>query len=445
MARIVLHFLAIAALLTTPLAAAPVKSTGSPQTKSTRLPSGVIKEVWQIRGSVTGHRVTYTAHFPPGRSALPILFHHYGKGGKAVDATNARIATYDIFCVSIGLSDSHCGYELQDYKDAMDDVYARYAEQIDTSNVTIMGVSYGGAVTFGMAVRFPYRFDAAVPVFGVSDFGYDDSASWWVMIERNSPEWGPYAVGMPKNIGERAEFRDTRYLVRNAIFAAVNNPYTHFEILHDSKDGVGRPGVHVENSRRFVAELNRLGYSNYRYTETPREGFIYPEDERLPRSCWGKPVRYTHSFFQKRHRALYHFELYTLKDSILNRRWKRPPFEQTGRVFVPTFLETPYFRFDLGHPGGNCDEAADVGYDVRGSAGYRFEVVPRTRVTQVRLRVLGLKPGRAYALKRTSQKQVSDTQRGKSSDERGVIDCQFAGADIGEKFVIECEALAPVE
>lgn len=436
--RIVLHFLAAAALLLTPSASAQVTSAGSRQIKSTRLPSGVMVEVRQVSGSMTGHTVTYTVHFLPGRNGMPVLFHHYGKGGKVVDGTNARIATHDIFCVSVGLADSHCGYELQDYKDAIDDVYARHAEQIDTSNVTIMGVSYGGAVTFGMAVRFPYLFDAAIPIFGVSDFGYDDSASWWVMIERNSPKWGPYTVGMPKNIGDRTKFRDTRYLVRNAVFAAVNNPYSHFEILHDSKDGVGRPGVHVENSRRFVAGLKRLGYSNYRYTETPREGFVYPEDERLPRRCWGRPIRYTHSFFQQRHTGLYHFELHTLKDSILNGRWKRPPFKRIGRVFVPTFLETPYFRFDLGERDGNCDEAADVEYDVSDSAQYRFEVVPRTRVTRVRFRLLRLKPGRTYALKRTSQEHAGRMPRVQTSDERGVIDCQFAGADVGEKLVIEC-------
>jgi len=423
-------------------ASAQVRPTGASPVESTRLASGVFEEIRQIRGSVTGHTVTYTVHFPPGRSALPVLFHHYGKGGKSVDETNARIATYGVFCVSIGLSDSHCGYELQDYKDAMDDVYARYEKQTDTSNVTIMGVSYGGAVTFGMAVRFPYLFDAAIPIFGVSDFGHDDSESWWVMIKRNSPKWGPYAVGMPKKIGERGKFRSTRYLVRNAILAAVNNPYTHFEILHDAKDGVGRPGVHVEQSRRFVTELMRLGYSNCRYTETPREGLAYPEDERLPKRCWGKPIRYTHSFFQKSHTALYHFELYTLRDNILNRRWQRPPFRKTGQVFVPTFLETPHFRFDLGSPEGNCDEAADVEYDVRSPARYRFEIVPRTRITRVRLRLLKLEPGRAYALKSTPPEVTGDVPSVQSSDERGSIICQFAGTSMGRKLIVECVGLS---
>ena len=136
--------------------------------------TGVFREVRQCRGSITGNAVTYTVFYPPELAGLPVLFHHYGKGGSVVDETNERIAAYGVFCASVSLSDSHCGYELQDYKDAIDDIYRRYADKIDTGNVTIMGVSYGGAVTYGMAVRFPYSFDAAIPVFGITDFGYDD-------------------------------------------------------------------------------------------------------------------------------------------------------------------------------------------------------------------------------------------------------------------------------
>ena len=114
-------------------------------------------------------------------------------------------------------------------------------------------------------------------------------------------------------------------------------------------------------------------------------------------------------------------------------------------MFVPTFLETPYFRFDLGSTEGNCDEAADVDHDVRGPARCRFQIVTRTRITRVRLRLSRLKPGRSYALKRTPQEQAGDIRRVHSVDERGMVECQFAGAEIGGKFVIECEASAPVE
>ena len=71
------------------------------------------------------------------------------------------------------------------YRDAIDDIYRRYADKIDTGNVSIMGVSYGGAVTYGMAVRFPYLFDAVIPVFGTSFYvvSWFGNAVQWCGVE----------------------------------------------------------------------------------------------------------------------------------------------------------------------------------------------------------------------------------------------------------------------
>ena len=406
----------------------------------TKTATGVFREVRQLRGTVTGNTVKYTLFYPPDRTGLPVLFHHYGKGGAVVDATNERVAGYGVFCASVSLDDSHCGYELQDYKDAIDDIYGRYADKIDTDNVTLMGVSYGGAVTYGMAVRFPYLFDAAIPIFGISDFGYDDEQSWWKLIEKNSPKWGPLTVNMPTNIGDRAKYRDTRYLVRNAVFGAKNNPYAHFEILQDVNDGVGRPGVQAENSRRFVAELRRLGYTNYRYTETPKDGCVYPEDKRLSSRLWGRPITYGHSFFRKSHSALYHFELYTLTPAILSGAWKRPPFHKTDEIFVPSFLETPLFRIDLGRVENNCDEAADVKYDVSSPTKRAFEIVPRTRLTTGRLRLMRLKAGARYVVTLQPQGAADAVHSVASADERGALAVRLPETPKGGRLRVECAA-----
>ena len=396
----------------------------------------------ELKGTITGDTVSYTVHYLPGRTRMPVLFHHYAKD--LTHKTNARIAGYGVFCVAVeqGQDGSHGGYGLQDYKDAIDHVFRRYAAQADPQNVTIMGVSYGGAVTYGMAVRFPYLFDGVIPIFGIADYGYDDEQSWWVMIAQNSPEWGPLSQNMPRHIGDRKTYRDERYLVRNAVFGAKNNPYAHFEILHDVNDGVKRPGVHVEQSRRYVAELRRLGYKDFRYVETPQEGFLLPEDERLPKGAWGKPVRYGHGFFDKTHAPLYHFELYVLKDALLEGRWKRPPFRRTGSVFVPTFLETPYFRFDLGRVENNCDEAADIAYDVASPGKIRFDVTPRTDVTAIKLRLMKLAPNARYALEFGSKHtKPIHTQKAGSADADGVLVLTLPGAPLGSRAVIECVRL----
>jgi len=158
-----------------------------------------------------------------------------------------------------------------------------------------------------MAVHFPYLFSAVIPIFGIADFGYDEQQSWYVMTRTNSPNWKVWE-NMDRNIGERAKYRETRYLVRNAIFGAKNNPYAHFEILHDVADGAGKSGVQVAQSRRYAAELSRLGYTNCCYRETPNAGFVYPKDEHWPGSE-GQPIRYGHGFYSVDHVALYHFEL----------------------------------------------------------------------------------------------------------------------------------------
>ena len=401
--------------------------------------TGVMREVRQCRGTITGNVVTYTLFYPPGRSGLPVLFHHYGKGGSVVDETNERIAGYGVFCVSVALEDSHCGYALQDYRDAIEDIFQRYADRIDRQNVAIMGVSYGGAVVYGMAVRFPYLFDAAIPIFGITDFGYDEEQSWWVMIAKNSPTWGAGGGCRFPEIGDRDAYHETRYLVRNAIFGAKNNPYAHFEILQDAQDGVGVPGVQAENSRRYVAELKRLGYTNFTYTETPKAGFVYPKDERLPESVWGTPVRYGHSFFRKGHDGLYHFELYVLKDALLNREWKRPPFRKTGEMFVPSFLEVPYFRFDLGDVKNNCDEAADVTYDVSSPEKYTFEITARTNLTKGTLRLRKLNPKAEYALLYlpvNTEGFVTEEER--TADANGALMCTLPAVSKRSTLHVEC-------
>lgn len=370
-------------------------------------------------GTITGDKISYTVHYPEGGSALPVLLHQYGNTDRT-HATNRRIAEYGVFCVSVNLDDTHCGYGLQDYKDAIDDVFKRYEKLINKNNVTIMGVSYGGATVYGMAVHFPYLFDQAIPVFGISDFGFDDNMSWWVLIEKNSPTWDPLVQRMPQQIGNRAAYRDTRYLVRNAVFGAKNNPYAHFEILHDVDDGVGKTGVQVQLSLRYVAELDRLGYANYRYTQTPGTDFVFPKDDRLPTELWGKPIRYQHGFFAKNHPALYYFELYTLKNSLINGKWKRPAFRQAGRMFVPSFLETPYFRFDLGQIANNCDEAAEIAYDVSTQAKYSFKVTARTKLTDGRIKLMKLDPNAMYTLN-TSENDKGLANGQEMTDKQGIV------------------------
>ncbi len=417
------------------------RSTPSPLTvKSEKLPSGVIKETRQCIGSITKHVVSYSVVYPPDRTGLPVFFHQYGleTARTGTEKINEQIAADGIFSVFVSMSDSHCGYELQDYKDAIDDVFKRYADRINTDNVTIAGVSYGGAVVYGMSTHFPYLFSAVIPIFGIADFGYDEQQSWYPAILKNSPAWNPIA-NMSRIIGDRDTFRQTRYLARDAVLAAKNNPYAHFEILHDVNDGVNKTGVQVEQSRRYVAELNRLGYTNFRYTETPKQGFVYPRDAHFPEALWGQPIIYAHAFFNPENQALRHFELYVLKPNMLGGAWKRPPFRTTGELFIPSFLEVPCFRVDLGDVANNCDEVADLVYDVSSPVKYSFQIVPLTELTKGTLRLQQLVSGSRWLItcKLAETGRVLSTNT-LSSDANGNLKIDIPAIAKGSKLSIEC-------
>ena len=405
------------------------------------LPSGLVRETWQLQGTITGNTVDYTVIYPQESSDLPVFLHQYGQESQANDTegVNERVAGYGAFSVFVSMSDSHCGYELQDYKDAIDDVFSEYADKVNTGNVTIAGVSYAGGVTYAMAERFPYLFDAVIPIYGVADFGYDETESWYPMVLENSPTWG-VIENMNTKIGDRATYRETRYLVRNSIFGAKNNKYAHYEILHDVDDGVNKTGVQVELSRRYVAELQNLGYTNYNYTETPETGFVYPSDSRFPSSLWGQPIRYYHGFWDPGNTSLYEFELNTLKPNMLSGAWQRPAFETTGEFFVPSFLEVPYFRFDLGDVQNNCDEAADVSYNVSSSDKYTFEVTPRTLMTKGTLQLMQLQPNTNYTM--TCRLSGVDgpmvAQSIWKTDADGKLGFNFPGAAKDSTLIVEC-------
>src|SRR5262249_1508709 len=118
--------------------------------------------------------------------------------------------------------------------------------------------------------------------------------SMLVIGEKNMPG-GPHSNFEREN-RDRDKNRRKGHLSRNALLRAINNPYAYFEILHDVSDGLGKAGCQVEQSRIYVAELKRLGYTNYNYLETPREGYVFPKDEHWP-GDEGKPIQYRHTTY----------------------------------------------------------------------------------------------------------------------------------------------------
>jgi hypothetical protein len=89
---------------------------------------------------------------------------------------------------------------------------------------------------------------------------------------------------------------------------------------------------------------------------------------------------------------------------------------KNGQMFVPSFLETPYFRFDLGEVVNNCDEAADITYDVSTPTQYSFNITARTKLTCGKLCLMQLSPNATYAL--TAKETAVQRQK---TDDQGIV------------------------
>jgi len=106
-------------------------------------------------------------------------------------------------------------------------------------------------------------------------------------------------------------------------------------------------------------------------------------------------------------------------------------------LFIPSFLEVPCFRFDLGSFRNNCDEAADVRYDISSPAKYVFRITPRTRLTRMRLRLMQLKPGEScVASCRWQDAKELFKEEPLKADEAGTVACEVADISRSMELVI---------
>jgi hypothetical protein len=130
----------------------------------------------------------------------------------------------------------------QDVLDVIDDVSRSY--NIDPDRIVITGLSNGAIGTYTIGLKHAWRFAAVLPVAGVAD---------WTIHHEATGRWRPH---------ERAILQN-----ESAITYAENAAGTHLRFYHGEKD----PGFKVEQARRLVATLERLGIP-FKYHEFENQG-----------------------------------------------------------------------------------------------------------------------------------------------------------------------------
>lgn len=321
----------------------------------------VVKEI-AYRSSVDELYPLYAEiAYDPDLKKMPVVVYQHGDYPGTRFATVPGIyelAKKGIFGISVskrgrdgsaGKGDGF-GKETYDIYDAVEYVKANYAEYIDPENINITGGSGGGMDTFAAVVHFPDYFRVAAPFVGPPDLDH-----WFREIEptiklveqmaqsiggQYAGSWSLFSQiidgigGMPSQVPDK-------YLARNWVLGAINNPYTLIHIFWDEEDGAS-PSITVR-SKAYLEETKKRGFTNV----------------HLHFSRRGDSLRFLH-WGVADNTFVWHYFL----PAIMSRAHPAPVLADAGRMVVLGFLKTEKFLVWLGE--GN-DAVARVDYTLGGS------------------------------------------------------------------------------
>lgn len=152
--------------------------------------------------------------------------------------------------LSTGTRDSS-GQEIYDIYDVYQNILTQMSSLgaiVDSSKVCIVGHSGGGGNTYSFVTKFPDLCAAAVINFGMSDYGYDSTYSWYIQEPSRQAQLNS-DVGSP-----RTSFLN-EYRTRNSVEAIAKNYNGTLFIFHDDQD----TAVDIPQSSRVKDAFNAEG------------------------------------------------------------------------------------------------------------------------------------------------------------------------------------------
>jgi len=173
---------------------------------------------WAVATLGTANLVGDIFEYDNSEGARPVLIamHGYTEIASTLGADfYTRVAKLGFFVLgpqmrsrnsSTGTRDSS-GQEVYDIYDIYQNVISKLATMgvIDSTKVLMSGYSGGGGNTYAFLNRFPDLCPAAVVHFGISDYGYDGTFSWYIQEASRQAQLDT-DVGSP-----RASFLNANY------------------------------------------------------------------------------------------------------------------------------------------------------------------------------------------------------------------------------------------
>lgn len=297
------------------------------------------------------------------------------------DATYQRFRDYGFFVAGIGVrgvsgatgTRDDSARELQDIIDAIELLKSRFPGLIDSSKISVVGYSGGGAQVLGLVSKFPDYFAVGVDFFGMSDYGYDPVFGWYQQEPTRQATLTTRIGGTPATVPNN--YKSRQHLV------SAKNFTGKLYIFHDTGD----TSVEVNHSQRLVTELNNAGFTNYVYNETES----------------GDPIRWLHALPNSPAQIINAED--TFKADCLSLEAQQLP--TSGVIEVNGYVKTKYFTCWLGN-----GTVADNGRNRRATLTYNlttneYTIVPSIDAPDTDMTVLF-----EDAFGRTYSNTISSTQ-----------------------------------
>jgi dienelactone hydrolase len=186
---------------------------------------------------------------------------------------------------SDGIRDSG-GVEIYDIYDAVEFVKNNFAAHVNPANISITGYSGGGGNVMSALTKFPDYFRLGSSYFGMSDYGYDTTNSWYFLGASSKhrrimrTDIGDPTSGDP-NITDRYAARASNLASQNNLYSEIHLYVNHNEstcppvnstsyrdnaVAHADYSGefkninvhIGQPGVYQDFNKNSVNDSNEL-------------------------------------------------------------------------------------------------------------------------------------------------------------------------------------------
>ncbi|MCX7974100.1 MAG: prolyl oligopeptidase family serine peptidase [Candidatus Aminicenantes bacterium] len=318
----------------------------------------IVKEI-AYRSSVDNLYPLYAevAYNPKGKNMPVIVYQHGDYPGTRLGTVPAiyELAKKGLFGLSVskrgrdgsaGKGDGF-GKEIYDIYDAVEYVKNNYAPYIDSENINITGGSGGGMDTFAAIVHFPDYFRVAAPFVAPPDLDHwfrEPEPTIKILEQMAKSLGGQYAGSWSlfsqiiEGIGGLPSQVPDKYLARNWVLGAINNPYTLIHVFWDAEDGAA-PSITIR-SQAYLEETKKFGFTNIHLHFSQR----------------GDKLRFLHWGVADNFFVWHHF-----LPVIMSRSHPAPILAEAGRMVVLGFVKTKKFLIWLGE---GDDAVARVDYSL---------------------------------------------------------------------------------